>query len=173
VARADHAIARQFGDHRFVTALFCDLDLGTGLLSWIPRGHPAPLLIRGNRTVRELARPPQLPLGLAVIDADEDHGTDHGEAVAQVHTEQLEPGDRVLLYTDGVTEGYTAGGVPFGMRRLIDFILSYSTAGTPAPEMMRLLNHAILEYQDGRLRDDATVIVVEWLPAHPWHDLTP
>ncbi len=79
----------------------------------------------------------------------------------------------MLLYTDGVTEGYTAGGAPFGMRRLIDFILSHSTAGMPAPEMMRLLNHAILEYQDGRLRDDATVIMVEWLPAHPWRDLTP
>jgi serine phosphatase RsbU (regulator of sigma subunit) len=173
VARADHAIASHFGDHRFVTALFGDLDLGTGLLSWIPRGHPAPLLIRGNRTVRELTRPPQLPLGLAVIDADEDHGTDRGEAAAQVYTEKLEPGDRVVLYTDGVTEGYTTGGTPFGLQRLIDFIIDRSSAGTPAPEVMRQLNHAILEYQDGQLRDDATVIMVEWLPGHPRRDLEP
>lgn len=160
VEGADQAIARQFGDHRFVTALFCDLDLGTGLLSWIPRGHPAPLLIRGNRTVRELARPPQLPLGLAAIDDAP------GEAAAQVYTEKLEPGDRVLLYTDGVTEGHTVGGAPFSLQRLSDFIISHSRAGTPAPEMMRQLNHAILEYQDGRLLDDATVIMVEWLPSH-------
>ncbi|MBV9206983.1 MAG: serine/threonine-protein phosphatase, partial [Actinobacteria bacterium] len=62
-ARADHAVARQFGDDRFVTALLCDLDLGTGVLSWIPCGHPPPLLLRGNRAVKELARPPHLPLG--------------------------------------------------------------------------------------------------------------
>lgn len=159
VADADQAIARQFGDHQFVTALFCDLDLGTGLLSWIPRGHPAPLLIRGSRTAMELTRPPQLPLGLAAIDAP-------GEAAAQVYTEQLEPGDRVLLYTDGVTEGHTVEGAPFSLQRLSDFIISHSRAGMPAPEMMRRLNHAILEYQDGRLQDDATVIMVEWLPGH-------
>ena len=66
-ARADHAIATQFGESRFVTALLCDLDLVTGLLSWIPCGHPPPLLIRGNRTVKELARPPQPPLGLVGV----------------------------------------------------------------------------------------------------------
>jgi serine phosphatase RsbU (regulator of sigma subunit) len=173
VARADHAIARQFGDHRFVTALFCDLDLGTGLLSWIPRGHPAPLLIRGNKTVRELVGPPQLPLGLAAIDAREDHGTDRGEAAARVYTEKLEPGDRVLLYTDGVTEGHPADGAPFGVQQLSDFIIRHGRAGTPAPEMMRQLNHAILEYQDGRLRDDATVVMVEWLARASRRDLTP
>ncbi len=58
MARADHAIASQFGEDRFVTALLCDLDVASGLLSWIPCGHPPPLLIRGNRTVKELARPP-------------------------------------------------------------------------------------------------------------------
>ncbi len=165
VARADHAIARQFGDHRFVTAMLCDLDLGTGLLSWIPRGHPAPLLIRGGTTIRELIRPPQLPLGLAAIDAL--------EATAPVYTETLEPGDQVLLYTDGVTEGHPVGGSPFSLQRLSDFVIEHSRAGTPAPEMMRQLNHAILEYQNGRLGDDATVIMIEWLPGHPRRDLTP
>lgn len=166
VARADLAIARQFGDQRFVTALLADLDLGTGLLSWITRGHPAPLLIRGNRTVRELTRPPQLPLGLAA-------GYDHDDCnLAAVHTERLEPGDRVLLYTDGVTEGHPAHGTPFGLQRLSDFIIRHSSQGMPAPETMRRLNHAILDYQQGRLRDDATVVMVEWMPGHPSRDLT-
>jgi hypothetical protein len=48
-ARADQAIVRQFGDYRFVTALLAELDVGTGLLTWVCRGHPAPLLIRGIR----------------------------------------------------------------------------------------------------------------------------
>jgi hypothetical protein len=172
MARADHAIASQFGDDRFVTALLCDLDLVSGLLSWIPCGHPPPLLIRGNRTVKELDRPPQLPLGLG--DIGERRGQTYYDAESVVpSTEKLEPGDRVLLYTDGVTEGRAADGVPFGTERLSDFIIRHSSAGLPLSETMRRLNRAILDYQHGRLRDDATAILVEWQPGRTSHDLTP
>jgi serine phosphatase RsbU (regulator of sigma subunit) len=170
VARADRAIVRQFGDYRFVTALLAELDVGTGLLSWVCRGHPAPLLIRGNRTVTEFTRPPELPLGLSVVDADGE--VDDSIVEASVHTEQLEPGDRVLFYTDGVTEGHTTGGTPFGVGRLGQFVIEHTDAKTPGPEMMRLLNHEIMDHQSGELRDDATVVMVEWKPGHPRRDLT-
>lgn len=168
VARADHAIASQFGDSRFVTALLCDLDLSSGQLSWIPCGHPPPLLIRGNRTVRELARASQPPLGLGAHGG----GTNYDAAPIVPYTEKLEPGDRVLLYTDGVTEGRAADGTPFGLERLSDFIIRHS-AGLPAPETMRRLNRAIVDYQHGRLHDDATAVLVEWQPGQAGHDLTP
>jgi hypothetical protein len=170
-ARADAAIVRQFGDYQFVTALLADLDVGTGQLSWVCRGHPAPLLIRGNRTVTEFARPPELPLGLSVVDQAGD-GSDVSDIGATVHSEQLEPGDRVLFYTDGVTEGHTTGGTPFGVERLGQFVIEHTAGGTPAPEIMRLLNHEITAHQSGELRDDATVIMVEWRPGHPRRDLT-
>jgi Stage II sporulation protein E (SpoIIE) len=171
MARADHAIASQFGEYRFVTALLCDLDLVTGLLRWIPCGHPPPLLIRGNRTVRELDRPPQPPLGLAgVMNRQAVYDV---EASAVECTEKLEPGDRLLLYTDGVTEGRAADGTPFGTRRLADFIIRHSSAGLPSPETMRRLNRAILDYQHGQLRDDATAIMVEWKPDRPERKLLP
>jgi stage II sporulation SpoE-like protein len=175
VARADHAIASQFGDSRFVTALLCDLDLSSGLLSWIPCGHPPPLLIRGNRTVKELARAPRPPLGLAGGRERErgDHGTHYDAAPVVPYTEKLEPGDRVLFYTDGVTEGRAADGTPFGLQRLGDFIIRHSSAGLPAPETMRRLNRAIVDYQHGRLHDDATAVLVEWQPSEAGHDLTP
>jgi hypothetical protein len=172
-ARADHAIARQFGDRRFVTALLCDLDLATGLLTWIPCGHPPPLLIRGNRTVKELARRPRLPLGLGGLDERQGAGMYDNQDPGLVCTEKLEPGDRVLLYTDGVIEGQGADGTPFGVGRLADFIIRHSAAGLPAPETMRRLKRAILEYQHGRLRDDATTVLVEWQPSRPGPSLTP
>jgi serine phosphatase RsbU (regulator of sigma subunit) len=172
-ARADHAIARQFGDSRFVTALLCDLDLATGLFSWIPCGHPPPLLIRRNRAVKELARRPRLPLGLAGRDERQDTGMPDGQDPALLCTEKLEPGDRVLLYTDGVTEGRAADGSPFGVERLADFIIRHSATGLPAPETMRRLKRAILEYQHGRLRDDATTVLVEWQPRRPGPSLIP
>jgi serine phosphatase RsbU (regulator of sigma subunit) len=170
VARADRAIVRQFGDYRFVTALLAELDVGTGQLSWVCRGHPAPLLIRGNRTVTEFTRPPELPLGLSVVDAEGE--VDDSIVEATVHTEQLQPGDRVLFYTDGVTEGHTTGGIPFGVERLGQFVIEHTTAGTPGPEMMRQLNHEIMDHQSGDLRDDATVVMVEWEPGHARRDLT-
>ncbi len=172
MARADHAIASQFGEDRFVTALLCDLDLTSGVLSWIPCGHPPPLLIRGNRAVKELTRRPQLPLGLAGLE--ERGGRTYYDADSVVlATEKLEPGDRILLYTDGVIEGRAADGAPFGIERLSDFIIRHSSAGLPLSETMRRLNRAILDYQHGRLRDDATVVLVEWQPGPASRDLTP
>jgi hypothetical protein len=173
MARADHAIASQFGDSRFVAALLCDLDLVTGLLRWIPCGNPAPLLIRGNRTVIELDRRPQPPLGLVGVMNRQLQGVYDVEAAAVECTEKLEPGDRLLLYTDGVTEGRAADGVPFGSERLADFIIRHSSVGLPGPETMRRLNRAILDYQHGRLRDDATAILAEWKPDRPERKLLP
>jgi serine phosphatase RsbU (regulator of sigma subunit) len=174
VTRADHAIARQFGHSRFVTALLCDLDVATGEFTWIPCGHPAPLLIRGNRVVKELTRPPQLPLGLAELDGLSGQRGFGGQLVSEacrVQTERLEPRDRILLYTDGVTEGRAADGSPFGAGRLSDFIIRHSDAEIPAPETLRRLTRAITEYQHGRLLDDATIVMVEWMPDRLHHEV--
>ena len=54
-------------------------------------------------------------------------------AAIPLHTERLEAGDRILLYTDGITEGRAADGSQFGVERLIDFIVRHSHDGTPAP----------------------------------------
>ena len=171
-ARADDAIAGSFGEERFVTALLCDLDLVTGLLTWIPCGHPPPLLIRG-RTVKELARTARPPLGLGDVYARRGKRADDAEISVPVYTERLEPRDRVLLYTDGVTEGRAADGTPFGLQRLADFIIRHNSALLPAPETMRRLNHAIVDYQQGRLRDDATAVLIEWQPDQPGATLLP
>lgn len=171
-AHADDAIAGSFGEERFVTALLCDLDLATGLFTWIPCGHPPPLLIRG-RTVKELARPARPPLGLGDVCARRGKRP-HDDAVSvPLRVERLEPRDRVLLYTDGVTEGRADDGTLFGLQRLADFIIRHNSALLPAPETMRRLNHAIVEYQRGRLRDDATAVLIEWQPDRPGPVLTP
>jgi Stage II sporulation protein E (SpoIIE) len=171
-AGVDDAIAGSFGGDRFVTALLCELDLVTGLFTWIPCGHPPPLLVRA-RTVKELDRTALPPLGLAGLHARRDAGPGDDEPAAPLNTEPLEPGDRVLLYTDGVTEGRAPDGTPFGVERLVDFIIRHSSAQLPPPEIMRRLNHAILEYQHGRLRDDATTVLIEWQPDQPVRNLTP
>lgn len=176
VAHANHAIAAQFGGDRFVTAILADLDVGSGEFSWIPCGHPPPLLIRDNRVVKELDRRTLLPLGLTQIEqtANRQRDREGPELVdaIEVYTERLEPRDRILLYTDGITEGRAADGSQFGVERLSDFVIRHSQAGTPAPETIRRLHHAISDYQHGRLVDDATIVMIEWMPYLPEERVT-
>jgi hypothetical protein len=158
---ADTVIASQFGEDHFLTALLCHLHLQSGRLRWINCGYPPPLLIRCNKPVTVLDHPPRPPLGLA-----------HCDNCPGVHTEWLQPGDRLLLHSDGVTEARSATGELFGLDRLSDFVIENTAEGVPAPEALRRLTHAILEHQRGRLSDDATVILVEWRPINH-HRLTP
>ena len=148
-AAMDQTIAGQFGGERFVTGQLAQLDCATGQLQWLNAGHPLPLLVRRAKVVDTLACRPVPPLGLGV-------------AQPEIATAALEPGDRVLFYTDGVTEGRNLAGEPFGEARLADLLVRATLAGQPAAETMRRLAHAILAHQGRTPRDDATMIFLEW-----------
>jgi serine phosphatase RsbU (regulator of sigma subunit) len=145
----DQAIAGQFGGERFVTGQLAQLDCVTGLLQWVNAGHPLPLLLRRAKVVETLACHPVPPLGV-------------GLGQPEIATAALEPADRVLFYTDGVTEGRNLAGEPFGEARLADLLVRATLAGQPAAETMRRLAHAILAHQGRRPRDDATMVFLEW-----------
>ncbi|MEE3919481.1 SpoIIE family protein phosphatase [Micromonospora sp. BRA006-A] len=76
--------------------------------------------------------------------------------------EALEPGDHVLLYTDGITDARSSRGEPFGADRLTDFTLRALADELPLPETARRLVHAILAWQDDTLTDDATLLMLRW-----------
>lgn len=148
--RIERSLIDHFGHSGYVTAILAGLDTATGQLSWVNRAHHPPVLIRGGRSSATLQCPPAHPMGI-----------DGGLPVHLCHA-QLEPGDRLLLYTDGVTEARDASGREFGLDRLTDFIIRRHADGLPIPETLRLLMSAILGYHDGHLRDDATVLFCEW-----------
>jgi serine phosphatase RsbU (regulator of sigma subunit) len=79
-----------------------------------------------------------------------------------VGEESLQPGDMVLLYTDGLTEARRPDGELFTVERLGQFIERQAANGLPAPETLRGLREAIIERGEGALRDDATAVLVEW-----------
>jgi serine phosphatase RsbU (regulator of sigma subunit) len=147
------AIASQLGASQFATAVLARLDIGSGRLRWINAGHPDPLIVRGSSLVKPPACPPSRPLGLQ-------------ESRPMVCETRLEPGDRLVLYTDGITEARSPDGEFFGERRLADFISAAVAAGDPAPEMVRRLVRSVLVHQGDQLQDDASIVVLEWLTGH-------
>ena len=152
------ALVDAFGGTAFATAVLAELDTDTGILSWINAGHPAPLLLRHGRLVRSLRSRPTLPLGLVI--------NGRPPTTVTVGREQLQPDDRVLLYTDGVTEARSPSGAFFGDQALIDLLRRNLAAGLPAQETMRRIVHALLDHQQGQLADDATLLLLEWRNAN-------
>ncbi len=114
-------------------------------------GHPPPLLLRGSRLVKTLDAAPATPLGVR-----------YGDEEIAVGQESLEPGDRVLFYTDGLPEARLPDGEFFTLERLAEFIEREGSAGRSAAETLRRLRRAVLQYQAGELQDDATGVLLEW-----------
>jgi hypothetical protein len=144
---ADRILAEQFGDSRYVTGVIGHFDPDTSELTWINAGHPAPLLVRDRTVTGPLACAPSLPLGL-------------GGTVREVAHRQLQPGDRILFYTDGVIEARKRDE-QFGLDRLIDHLQRTTLARLDAPETLRRLSLAVLSHHDYELTDDSSLLLIE------------
>jgi hypothetical protein len=151
----EQQLLEQFGGNRFATGLFGTLDIHTGVLEWLNRGHHLPVVLRGNSVVH-LECEPAPPMGTGL-----------GLHAATCRYE-LEPGDRLLLYTDGVTEARGPDGEEFGLERFTDFLIRHEADELPVPETLRRLIHHHLDYHRGRLSDDATVLLLEWHGPAPY-----
>jgi hypothetical protein len=147
----DAAIASQFGDSFYVTGIIGTLDLDTGTLRWINAGHVLPMLVRNGAYAGPLVCAPSLPIGL-------------GGSVVEIAEEQLQSGDRVLFYTDGITEARSSDRTFFGDDRLADFLVRAALERLPARETVRRLADHIVEFSDDGLRDDATMLLMEYHP---------
>ncbi|MFD5450582.1 PP2C family protein-serine/threonine phosphatase [Streptomyces sp. NPDC127100] len=151
----EQALLEQYKQTRYTTGVVADLDTRTGILTWVNRGHHPPVIIRGGRWTSELRCQPAHPMGTGL-------GLE-----TILCREQLEPGDRIVLYTDGITEARGPGDAEFGLRRFIDFLIRHNADGLPVPETLHRLVRAVLEYHKGQLDDDATVLVCEWIGPDP------
>jgi sigma-B regulation protein RsbU (phosphoserine phosphatase) len=130
----------------FVTLFYAQLDPLSGEVVYVNAGHNPPLLYSaGQDKLVELRR-----TGMAL-------GVDEA-TVFEGHTVQLNSGDFLLLYTDGVTEAPDAQGQEFGAGRLRQVIFDHRSA--PAAALMEALNQAV-----GSLApfDDITVVVARRL----------
>jgi sigma-B regulation protein RsbU (phosphoserine phosphatase) len=112
-------------------------------------GHPLPLCRRADGTVETIGRPGRL-IGMAAT-------ANVSETVAL-----LSPGDTMVLYTDGLSEG-RQGPELFGDARIAEVLGACS--GRSAQKTADALVAAVLAFQDGRARDDIAVVVVKVPPS--------
>ncbi|AXE22208.1 serine/threonine-protein phosphatase [Streptomyces globosus] len=145
----DRAVAEQFAPDHFVTAQMLELDTTTGHLQWVNAGHPAPVLIRKHRVMGRLDSPTTLPVGF-------------GGAQPQVSSVLLEPGDRVLCFTDGLIEEHESGQEQFGEEQLLDWVNQLEKTDRGVRAVARDLSHTLKRARGEATSDDATLVLVEW-----------
>ncbi|MFD4975367.1 PP2C family protein-serine/threonine phosphatase [Streptomyces sp. NPDC058424] len=145
----DRAVADQFGPEHFVTAQMLQLDTTTGHLQWVNAGHPSPMLVRDHRVALRLTGPTTLPAGF-------------GGPEPQICEMKLEPGDRLLCFTDGLIEEHAMGEEQFGEGQLIDWVNQLERTGRGIRAVARSLSHTLKRARGGHTTDDATLLLVEW-----------
>jgi sigma-B regulation protein RsbU (phosphoserine phosphatase) len=136
-------------DGRYLTMILCVLDTHTGRLHFTSAGHPPLLLLRGNGPV---AVPDAGGLPIAIMD-----GSEYEEAVIQ-----LEPGDRVFLFSDGLLEQTKpTGSDQFGEGQLLPLL--QSPAQTSLEPLVKQVVTALAEWAEvSSFADDVSLVAVEW-----------
>jgi serine phosphatase RsbU (regulator of sigma subunit) len=144
VSDLDRAVARSVGYEDFVTAALVEERGGT--LTVLNCGHPAPLLLRNGEVIPLDPPSPAPPLGFL--------------PVARPRVERLEPGDRLLLYTDGLAEARRDGEF-FPVHERAWRILGHGTV----EDGLTSLENALKDWVHGVLDDDIALVLLEYTGA--------
>jgi serine phosphatase RsbU (regulator of sigma subunit) len=126
------------------------IRLADGSVELVNAGHPVPFLLRdGQATALDVAA--DLPLGVQA-------------SPYRVQTLQLQPGDRLLLITDGYLERNASR---IGVERIL-----VATVDRHPRQIVQELARKVLQATNGRLRDDATAVCIDWLGPDGRRDAT-
>ena len=143
---ANDSLAGNSGHGQFVTGQLLRVDLRTGVAQIVNAGHTLPLRLRGGM-VEEIPLAVEAPFGVTP-----------GKSF-DVQPFPLEPGDRVVFLTDGMLERNAAS---------LDVAAALADSGGLHPrEVVHLLGAAVLHATGGDLRDDATMVCLDWYGGPP------
>ncbi|MGW4776303.1 PP2C family protein-serine/threonine phosphatase [Streptomyces filamentosus] len=139
---------------RFATVVLVELPDGRDTARLLNCGHPAPLLQHGDDVTAVEAADPSLPLNLAGL----------AESRHRVEEFPFGPGDRLLLYTDGVSETRDRDGVFYPLEERARRWVS-----APSERVPELLHEDLAAYGDGGLDDDIAALLIarDKAPAEP------
>jgi phosphoserine phosphatase RsbU/P len=147
LARINHFMSERAEYGKYATVFYATLDR-TGRLNYSNAGHCAPLLVRPGGPMESLT-PTSMPVGLV---PDSPFAVDHRD---------LSPGDRIVLYSDGVTDAQSGAREFFGrirLREAVDKASALDCAG-----MHDAIQQAIRDFTGGAEQsDDITIVVIEY-----------
>jgi phosphoserine phosphatase RsbU/P len=144
-ARLDALVCQNIAGDRFITFFYAHVDGASRRLLYSNAGHNAPIIMRRNGTHQRLSE------GAGVL----------GVFPMQTFTlgaVPLEPGDHIVLFTDGVTEAANGAGEEFGEARLLALVAEHRAL--PSKKLQEKILAAAGEFCGGNWHDDATVIVM-------------
>ena len=142
----DETVSAAGGPDFFATAIIARWHPVYSVFSWINLGHPPPLLVGADDTIEELATQPDLPLGLV-----------ERTRAFRRHQRRLADGDRLVLYTDGISRRRTVDG-PFDTSGIAGAVRG--ARGHSATAAARAIQEAVVSASEDPLPDDAAVVVL-------------
>jgi sigma-B regulation protein RsbU (phosphoserine phosphatase) len=143
--KLNNVICNNIAPDKFITFCYCRIDASGSRLSYANAGHWAPILIRKS--------------GKAILL--EDGGSPLGifpDAKFAEMEMQLEPGDRLILYTDGVTEATNSSSEEYTVPRLS--ALGTRWVALSAPDLLEKIRTEVSRYCNGCFHDDVTLVVL-------------
>ena len=147
ISAVNRYLAENIPANRFVTLFYAELDPESGSLSFLNAGHNPPLIVHSAGTVEQLASG-GLPLGIKP-DADYREGRT-----------QLQHGDVLVVYSDGVTEAVSPTGEEFGATRLYE-VVSRNIEASAAGIRDRIESSLTKFSQGTSAADDITLVIVK------------
>jgi sigma-B regulation protein RsbU (phosphoserine phosphatase) len=143
--QVNRILCGNIAEGRFISFFYCLVDAAAGTLVYTNAGHYYPMLVRADGTSARLES------GGPVL------GVLEGAEYQQAHV-ALTPGDRLVLFTDGLTEARSPGDEEFGEERLLEAVIEHRACS--APSLQARLVNAVATFTAGQLHDDATLIVL-------------
>jgi steroid delta-isomerase-like uncharacterized protein len=148
IARVNDSLVHRGIEARFATVLYGMLSCD-GCLTYCNAGHNPPLLF-GRRGLRRLEQ------GGVIVGAFQ-------HAVFEEETLQLEPGDTLVVFSDGVSEAMNADGEEFGEERLVSCV--EANREMPPAKMLECILETVQQFRaDAVQSDDLTVFILRYIP---------
>ena len=142
-----YASTNSQGGRRFTTAFLAEFNAGSRALTYINAGHNAPILRRSSGVIEHLEKG-GLPLG---IDTQADYESD---------TVNLQSGDWLLIFTDGVIEAVNKGDVEYGEQQLLN-VLQAGVGATPEELLRRIMYDLDTFVGETPQHDDITCMLIK------------
>lgn len=130
---------------KLISMFYGIADLKQSSLTYVNAGHLPPMLLRTDGTIERLCEGGML----LCVNADSQY---------QAGQVSLRPGERLLVFTDGVTECLDANGEEFGDERLLQIMSNHSALD--AESLHQQIIEAIAEYSNQHFQDDVTMLVM-------------